>query len=56
MPKTTLIIFKKYLPALLDVVKEDEVGTSRCKNIKKSENKKIEILAILKSQICVNLD
>ena len=45
----TLIKFVKYLLALINVVKKDEVSGSKYKSIRKSGNKIVEISAKIKS-------
>ena len=55
MAKPVIFIFKiilttstKYLLILVNIVEIDEFGESKYKNIKKGENKRVEILAKLK--------
>ena len=40
----------KYLPLLVDIVKEDKIDSSGYKNIRNRENKMVKILVKLKSQ------
>ena len=49
MFKTTLIKYIKYLLILRDEVKKDKINGNKYKNIKKSRNKIVKILANLKS-------
>lgn len=50
MLKINLIEFAKYWLVLIDIVKEDKVGSSEHKSIKRIKYEIVKILARLKSQ------